>query len=75
LVFEFDKSRYHLTDCIVGKVTFKKVSIRLKSMEIQLVKKETILSGSNKDCDTMILGKFELMDGGPFKSKAFKKMK
>lgn len=68
-MFDFEKSKYTLKDCIVGKVTFKKVSIRLKSMEIQLIKRETIGSGTSNVVENEVLGKFEIMDGGPFKSE------
>jgi vacuolar protein sorting-associated protein 26 len=45
LVFEVEKSKLHLTDTITGQVVFKKVSIRLKSMEIQIIKRETLGAG------------------------------
>jgi vacuolar protein sorting-associated protein 26 len=67
LVFELDRSKFHLKDCLVGNVTFKKVSIRLKSMEIQLIKREIITS--NYFIDNDVITKFEIMDGAPIKSK------
>jgi vacuolar protein sorting-associated protein 26 len=67
LIFEVDRSKFHLKDCISGCVTFKKVSIRLKSMELQIIKRETITAGSQIDND--IITKFEIMDGAPIKSK------
>jgi vacuolar protein sorting-associated protein 26 len=66
LIFEVDHSKFHLKDCITGSVTFKKVSIRLKSMEIQIIKRETITSGNVTDNETII--KYEIMDGAPIKS-------
>jgi len=45
LVFDVHRSKFHLRDCLTGQVTFKKVSIRLKSMELQIIKKETIGAG------------------------------
>jgi vacuolar protein sorting-associated protein 26 len=44
LIFEINRSKFHLKDCVTGHVIFKKVSIRLKSMEIQLIRRETIIS-------------------------------
>ena len=44
LIFEINRSKFYLKDCITGHVVFKKVSIRLKSMELQLIKRETITS-------------------------------
>ncbi len=66
LIFEVDRSKYSLKDCITGQVTFKKVSIRLKSMEIQIIKRETMTVGNNSDND--VVTKFEIMDGAPIKS-------
>ena len=45
LIFEFERTKYHSKDVVSGTVTFKKVSIRLKSMELQIIKKETIGAG------------------------------
>jgi len=41
LIVEFEKSRYYLEDCVSGLITFKKVSLKLKFMELQIIKKET----------------------------------
>jgi vacuolar protein sorting-associated protein 26 len=68
LVFEVDKSKYHLRDCITGQVVFKKVSIRLKSMELQIIKRETIGAGVTAQTENETIVKFEIMDGGPIKS-------
>ncbi len=46
LIFEFERTKYHSRDCSNGTVTFKKVSIRLKSMELQIIKKETMGAGN-----------------------------
>lgn len=43
--FKWDKQYYHLKDVIVGKVTFHLVKIKIKSMEISLVRKETFGTG------------------------------
>lgn len=45
LIFDVHRNKFHLRDCLTGQVTFKKVSIRLKSMELQIIKKETIGAG------------------------------
>ena len=44
--FEYNKGKYHLRDCVLGKVYFLLVKIRIKMMEIQLIRKETIGSGT-----------------------------
>lgn len=66
--FEIEKSRYNVRDCIVGQVVFRKVSVRLDCMELQLVKRETIGSGANAQIDNEVLAKFEIMDGSPITS-------
>lgn len=38
-------SRYHLKDVIVGKIYFLLVRIKLKHMEIAIIKKETTGTG------------------------------
>lgn len=76
LIFEFERTKYHSKDFISGTVTFKKVSIRLKSMELQIIKKETIGAGNKiyKElgitavAENDVITKFEIMDGGPIKS-------
>jgi len=42
LMVEFEKSKYALDDFVSGLITFKKVSLKLKFMELQILKKETI---------------------------------
>ena len=67
LVFDVEKSKFSLKDIAIGSVTFKKVSIRLKSMEIKIIKRETISAGNVVDND--VITRFEIMDGAPIKSK------
>ena len=43
---EIDKFKYFLRDVVTGEVVFKKVSVRLQSMEIEIIKKE--ITGSGK---------------------------
>ena len=40
--FEFNKSKFHLKDCILGKVFFNLVRIKIKHMELSIIKKEII---------------------------------
>lgn len=69
LVFEVDRNKYHLKDYIEGFVKFKKVSIRLISMELQIIKKETLIAGQNSKSDTEVLTRYEIMDGAPIKNE------
>lgn len=43
--FEYNKSKYHLRDVILGKVYFLLVSISVKFMEIAIQRVETITLG------------------------------
>ncbi len=68
LVLIVEKQKFHLKDTIIGMVRFKKVSIKLVSMELQLIRKEIITGGNNK---TIIspLCRYEIMDGAPIKNE------
>ena len=68
IVFEIDSSHYDIKGLIVGRVTFKKVSIRLTSMEVQIIKKESINAQDAQPIDQVIIA-YEIMDGGPFKNE------
>ncbi len=43
--FEYNKGKYHLKDCVLGKVYFLLVKIKIKFMELQLLRRETIGAG------------------------------
>jgi vacuolar protein sorting-associated protein 26 len=43
--FEFVSSKFHLKDCILGKINFNLVRIKLKLMELTLIKRETVGAG------------------------------
>ena len=40
--FEFNSSKFHLKDCILGKVFFNLVRIKIKHMELSIIKKEIV---------------------------------
>jgi vacuolar protein sorting-associated protein 26 len=44
--FEYNRQKYHLQDCIVGKVYFSLVRLRIKHMEVAIIKRETIGAGA-----------------------------
>lgn len=50
--FEYNKSKYHLKDVIVGKIYFLLVRIKIKHMEIAIIKRETTGSG---ECSTFFI--------------------
>lgn len=43
--FEFANSKFHLKDCIIGKVNFNLVRIKIKLMELSIIRRETLGSG------------------------------
>jgi len=62
LQFEFYQTKFNLKDCILGKVTFERISFKMKSLELQIIKKETLF---NNKLDNSLISKFELIDGNP----------
>ena len=43
--YEFNQSKFHLKDCILGKVFFNLVRIKIKHMELSIIRKEIVGSG------------------------------
>ncbi|VDP77472.1 unnamed protein product [Echinostoma caproni] len=68
--FEYNKSKYHLQDVIVGKIYFLLVRVKIKNMEIQILKRETLGSGPNSYSDSETLAKYEIMDGAPVRGES-----
>ena len=66
LTFELDRTKYSTKDVITGRVTFKKVSMFLKSMLLQIIRREAVIGG---EVDNAILCRFEIMDGAPIKNE------
>ncbi|XP_063721462.1 vacuolar protein sorting-associated protein 26A-like isoform X2 [Symsagittifera roscoffensis] len=67
--FEFNKSKYHLKDVIVGKIYFILVRLKLRVMELQLLKKEITGQGTTRVEEEEMVVKYELMDGSPVKGE------
>ncbi|CAH2005727.1 unnamed protein product [Acanthoscelides obtectus] len=68
--FEYNKSKYHLKDVIVGKIYFLLVRIKIKHMEIAIIKKETTGSGPNTFTENVTIAKYEIMDGAPVRGES-----
>ncbi|GAM19192.1 hypothetical protein SAMD00019534_023670, partial [Acytostelium subglobosum LB1] len=68
--FEYNKSKYHLKDVIIGKIYFLLVRIKIKHMEIALIKREQTGSGPNIFNENETLTKFEIMDGAPVRGES-----
>jgi len=60
-------SRYHLKDVIVGKIYFLLVRIKIKYMEIAILKRESVGTGPNLFHENETIAKYEIMDGAPVK--------
>ena len=67
--FEFSKNAFHLKDCMLGKVSFNLVRIKIKMMELSIIRKETVGSNQNAVTENETLCKFEIMDGAPVKGE------
>lgn len=59
-----------MKDVIVGKIYFILVRIKIKHMEIAIIKRETTGSGPHNYTDTVTIAKYEIMDGAPVKGKS-----
>ncbi|KAL6500961.1 Vacuolar protein sorting-associated protein 26B [Orobanche minor] len=68
--FEYNKSKYHLKDVIVGKIYFLLVRIKIKNMDLEIRRRESTGSGPNTHVETETLAKFELMDGAPVRGES-----
>jgi vacuolar protein sorting-associated protein 26 len=68
--FEYNKSKYHLKDVIVGKIFFLLVRIKIKHMEIAILKKENTGNGPNIYAENETIAKYEIMDGAPVRGES-----
>lgn len=67
--FEYDKQKYHLNDVILGKIYFLLVRIKIKHMELAVIRREAAGTGANTYNDSENITKYELMDGAPVKGE------
>lgn len=63
--FEYNKSKYHLADVVTGKIYFLLVRIKIKHMELAIIRRESAGTASNVYNESDTLTKFEVMDGAP----------
>lgn len=68
--FEYNKSKYHMKDVIIGKIYFLLVRLKIKNMNISLIKRETTGSGLDMYNENRTLSKYEVMDGAPVRGEA-----
>lgn len=68
--FEYNKEKYSLADVVIGKIYFLLVRIKIKHMEVVIVKRESTGSGPNTYNETENISKFEIMDGAPVRGES-----
>lgn len=67
--FEYLKSKYSLKDVIVGKIYFLLARLKIKHMELSLMRRETVGVPPNQVNDNETVVRFEIMDGAPVKGE------
>jgi len=67
--FEYNRSKYHLKDVVIGKIFFLLVRIKIKHMELSLIKRETTGRGPSQFNENETVIKYEIMDGAPVKGE------
>jgi len=68
--FEYNRAKYHLQDVVIGKIYFLLVRIKIKHMEIVIIKRESTGSGPNTYNESENISKFEIMDGAPVRGES-----
>ncbi|VDN04653.1 unnamed protein product, partial [Thelazia callipaeda] len=68
--FEYNRSKYHLKDVIVGKIYFLLVRIKIKFMEIAIIRRETVGNAPNVFNENETIAKYEIMDGAPVRGES-----
>jgi len=72
LEFNYDSSQLHTQSKIKGNVLFGLNLIKIRSMMIQILRREIVNTGVNKEPElvhTHIIGKYQIMDGCPVKGE------
>lgn len=67
--FEYNKHKYHTKDVILGKINFLLVRIKIKHMELAVIRREASGSGQKTYNESESLLKYDLMDGAPVKGE------
>lgn len=67
LEFNYYKTQYYLNDIFIGKIQFLLNKIKIKYMELLLIRKEIILQSNKIDMHNIV--KYELMCGNPVKNE------
>jgi len=59
-----------LQDVVVGKIFFLLVRIKIKHMEVVIVRRESVGAGPNSSNESENITKYEIMDGAPVRGKS-----
>jgi len=73
LEFDYNHSYYHLNDVVIGQIHFLLVRIKLKYMELVIIRREQCqASGANQvnATESSNIAKYEIMDGSPVKGES-----
>merc|ERR1712137_771525 len=68
--FEYHQAKYHLKGVIIGKIYFLLIRLKIKHMEIPLLRRESASSGPNLYNETETLLKYEIMEGAPVRGES-----
>jgi vacuolar protein sorting-associated protein 26 len=60
--FEYSKSKYHLKDVIVGRIYFLLVRLKIKHMELSIIRRETTGAAPNQYNESETLVRFEVWE-------------
>ena len=67
---EYNKSKYHLKDAVLGKIFFLLVRIKIKHMEVEIRRRESTGTGANAYNESETIAKYEVMDGAPVRGES-----
>ena len=67
--FTYNKPNFSLKDVVNGRIHFLLVKIKLKNMEIEIKRRETVGSGPHTRSEAETIAKYEIMDGAPVKGE------
>lgn len=67
--FEYCKTKFPLKGVIVGRIYFLLVRLKIKHMELSLIRRETVGAGPQQSSESTTVVRFEIMDGAPVKGE------
>jgi vacuolar protein sorting-associated protein 26 len=67
--FVYDRTNFHLADVVTGRVFFLLVRIKIKLMELSLIRREAAGFPGAVQSESETLTRFEIMDGAPIRGE------